>query len=83
MPDNTIKDLLITLVGSSQRNALAALGMSDHISALKSVLFSLDSHAQKMFEEQLAVEQKKSQRQFEELQMMLAVMQAGISRIVN
>jgi len=59
--------------------ALAVLGISDHLSALKTVLFALDSRAQKIFEAQLAIEQQKSQQRFEELKMLLAALQTTAS----
>jgi hypothetical protein len=77
------KDLLITIVSQGGQNALALLGMNDHLSALKSAVFSLDSHAQEVFDKQLAVEQKKSQQRFEELQMMLAALGQAVSSLPN
>jgi hypothetical protein len=61
-------------------NLLKTMECSEHILALKTVLFSLDSHAQKVFDEQLALEHAKNQKQREALEMMLRSLQIGFFR---
>jgi hypothetical protein len=73
------KKALNATVRATVENSLAALDASEHIFALKSVLFSLDARAQKIFEEQLASERAKNQKRREGLQMLLAAGRVGSS----
>lgn len=60
---------------------LLTLTYSEHIFALKSVVFALDHRAQKAFEEQLELEHAKNQKRREEAQMMLESLRAGVPKM--
>jgi hypothetical protein len=79
MTVENIKQSISALAKPQLENLLKTMECSEHILALKTVLFSLDSHAQKIFDEQLALEHAKNQKQREGLEMMLRSLQSGFS----
>jgi hypothetical protein len=78
-----LKEALRFVTKMAGESALTVLSMSIHMNALKAVLSLLDSRAEQLWEQALAVEQDKRQREIETLQMMLAAMQAKGSRKVQ
>lgn len=82
----TLEEITRTLKHFSKTQTemlLVNLSCSEHISALKSVLFYLDVRAEKAFSEQLELEHAKNQKQREEFQKLLEAMQTYFPERVN
>jgi hypothetical protein len=75
-PDDELKlqNALRNFAKGQHDAALASLSHSEHIRALETVLFSLDSRARELFEKQLAVEHEKNRKRREDLEMLLQSM---------
>lgn len=78
-----MKFALLNAIKFFGESTVTVLGMHDHLSALKQTIFSLDSHAQEIFENHLAVEQTKSRERIEEMRMMLAALHQSVSSLPN
>jgi hypothetical protein len=63
--------------------SLVTLECQENIFALKSSLFSLDSRARKMFEDQLVIEHGKNQARRDELRTLLETMQKYFPEKLN
>jgi hypothetical protein len=78
-PENELQlqNALKNLAKAQHEGVIASLSHSEHILALETVLFSLDSRARELFEKQLALEHEKNRKRREELGMLLQSMRSA------